>query len=98
MYSELSKTSKMELFTNIVNYIQLLTIFAKRSTLVVSQGRCASGETKEKLGGLSFISQKKPELQYLQISCTFKFNFIFTLLPYGETLIANSIHVSLISN
>ena len=88
----------MELFTNIVDYIQLLTIFAKHSTLGVSQGRFASAETKEKLGALSFISQKKSELQYLQISCTFKFNFIFTLLHYGETLIANSIHVSLISN
>ena len=88
----------MELFANIFDYIQPLTIFAKHSILGVSQGRCASGKTKEKLGALSFISQKKSGLQYLQISCTFKFNFIFTLLHYGETLIANSIHVSLISN
>ena len=48
----------MELFANIVNCIQLLIIFAKHSILGVSQGRCASGKTKEKLGALSFISQK----------------------------------------
>ena len=45
------------------------------------------------------LIHKKSGLQSLQISSTFKFNFIFTLLPYGETLlIANSIHVSLISH
>ena len=49
----------MEPFANIVEYIQPLTIFAKHSILGVSQGRCASGKTKEKLGALSFISQKK---------------------------------------
>ena len=53
-----SKTSKMELFGNIVDCIQPLTIFAKHSILGVSQDRCASGKTKEKLGALSFISQK----------------------------------------
>ena len=49
----------MEPFANIVEYIQPLTLFAKHSILGVSQGRCASGKTKEKLGALSFISQKK---------------------------------------
>ena len=45
------------------------------------------------------LFHKKSGLQSLQISCTFKFNFVFTLLPYSETLlIANSIRVSLISN
>ena len=53
---ELSKTSKMELFPNIVDYIQPLTIFTKHSILGVLQGRCASGKTKEKLGVLLFIS------------------------------------------
>ena len=48
----------MKLFANLVDCIQLLTIFAKHSILGVSQGRCASGKTKEKLGELSFISQK----------------------------------------
>ena len=48
----------MELFANIVDCVQLLTIFAKHSILGVSPGRCASGKTKEKLGALSFISQK----------------------------------------
>ena len=48
----------MELFANIVDCIQPLTIFAKHSILGVSQGRCASGKTKEKLNALSFISQK----------------------------------------
>ena len=81
----------MELFANIVDCVQPLTIFAKHSILGISQGyKCASDKTKQKLGSLSFI---------LQISATFKFNVIFTLLPYGETLlIANSIHVSLIPN
>ena len=48
----------MKLFAIIVDYIPSLTIFAKHSILVVSQGRCASGKTKEKLGALSFILQK----------------------------------------
>ena len=54
MYSEPSKTSKVELFANIVDCIQPLNSFAKHSILGVSQGRCASGKTKEKLGALSF--------------------------------------------
>ena len=58
MYSEPSKASKIELFTNIVDCIQLLTIFAKHSILGVSQVRYASGKTKEKLTALSFNSQK----------------------------------------
>ena len=58
MYSEPSKTSKVELFANIVDCIQPLNSFAKHSILGVSQGRCASGKTKEKLGALSFISQE----------------------------------------
>ena len=48
----------MELFANIVDCIQPLTISAKHSTLRVSQGRCVSDKTKEKLIALSFISQK----------------------------------------
>ena len=48
----------MELFTNIVDSIQSLTIYAKHSILGVPQGRCNSGKSKEKLGALSFISQK----------------------------------------
>ena len=52
------ETSKMELFANIVGCFQPLIIFAKRSMLGISQGRCASGKTKEKLSALSFISQK----------------------------------------
>ena len=61
MYSELSKTSKMELFGNILDYIQPLTNFAKHSILGVSQSRCTSGKSKEKLGALSFISQKNQD-------------------------------------
>ena len=38
MYSETSQTSKMGRFTNWVNGINLLTIFAKRSILHVWQG------------------------------------------------------------
>ena len=37
MYSELSETSKMKLLSKIVACIELLTIFAKRFILVVSQ-------------------------------------------------------------
>ena len=48
----------MELFADIFDYIQPLTIFAKHSILGVSHGRCASGKTKERLGALLFISQK----------------------------------------
>ena len=48
----------MKIFAIIVDYIQSLAIFTKHYTLGVSQGRCASGKTKEKLGALSFISQK----------------------------------------
>ena len=88
----------MEPFANIVECIQPMTIFAKHSILAVSQGRYASGKTKEKLGAFLFISQKIKTA----ISADFfhfKLNFIFTLLPYVKTLlIANSIHVSLISS
>ena len=48
----------MELLANIVDYIQPLTVFANHSILSVSQGRCASGKTKEKLSALPFISPK----------------------------------------
>ena len=83
----------MELLANIVDCIHPLTIFAKYSILGVP------GKTKEKLCPLAFLSQKIRGLQSLQISSTFKFDFIFKLLPYDETLlIANAIHVSLISN
>ena len=45
------------------------------------------------------LFHEKLELQSAQISSTFKFNFIFTLLPCSETLlITNSIDVPLISN
>ena len=47
-YLEPSKTSKMELFANIVDCIQHLIIFAKSSILDVLQGRCSSGKSKEK--------------------------------------------------
>ena len=53
------QTSKMELFANIVDCIQPLTIFAKYSIVDVSQGcKCASDKTKKKLGALPFASQK----------------------------------------
>ena len=51
----------MESFANTVEHIQPLTIFAKHSILGVSQGRCASVKTKEKLDALSFISQKNQD-------------------------------------
>ena len=46
----------MERSANIVDSIKLLTIFAKYSILGVSQG--TTDKTKQKLGALSFISQK----------------------------------------
>ena len=46
----------MELFANIVDCIQPLTIFAKHSVLRVLQGESASDKTKQKLGALSFTS------------------------------------------
>ena len=48
----------MELFANVVYYILQLTISAKRSMLGVSQGKCTSDKTKQKLGAFPFISQK----------------------------------------
>ena len=47
----------MESFANLVECIQPLTIFAKHSILGVSQSRCSSGKSKEKLGAFLFISQ-----------------------------------------
>ena len=87
----------MEIFTKIVDFIQPLTIFAKHFILDVLQVyEYASDKTKQNPGHLF---HKNLGLQSLQISFTFKFNFIFTLLPCGETLlITNSIQVSLISN
>ena len=59
MYSEPSKTSKMELFAKIVNCIQPLAIFGKHFILGISQGyKYTSNKTKQKLGALSLISQK----------------------------------------
>ena len=77
----------------------MFTIFAKRSILCVSQGyEYASNKTKQK-PGCCHLFHKNLGLQSLQISSIFKFNFIFTLLSYGETLlITNSINASLISN
>ena len=63
----------MELFANIVDCIQPLAIFAKHSILGVSQGICAFAKSKEKLGNLSFISQK------IRASISRVFGFKFSL-------------------
>ena len=83
----------MELSPKIVDCVQSLSIFAKHFILGVSQGyEYASNETKQNPCALSLKFHIKLALQYLQISSTFKFNFIFTL-TCGETLlITNSIH------
>ena len=47
----------MEPFANLVESIKLLTVFEKYSILGFSQGRYVSGNSKEKLGVLLFISQ-----------------------------------------
>ena len=58
-FSELSQTSKMEHFAKLVNGIQPLTIFTKRSILDVSQGYdYTSDNTKQKPGAMKFISHK----------------------------------------
>ena len=48
----------MELFANIIDCIQPSTFFAKHSKLDIPQGKCASDKSKQKLGTLSFFSQK----------------------------------------
>ena len=59
MYSEPSETSNMDLFTKIVDCIQLLTIFTKHFMLFVLQGyEYASNKTQQNPGVLSFIWQK----------------------------------------
>ena len=59
MYSEPSKTSKMELFAKIVDCIQPLTIFTEHFILFVSQGyEYVSDKTKQNPGVLSFTSEK----------------------------------------
>ena len=86
-YSDPDETFKIEPFAKIVDCIQTLTIFAKHSVIGVSQGyEYFSDKTKQNLGMLSFTSQKM-EQQSLQISSTFKFNFIFILIPCEETLL-----------
>ena len=56
MYSEPSETSNMDLFTKIVDCIQLLTIFTKHFMLFVLQGyEYASNKTQQNPGVLSFI-------------------------------------------
>ena len=58
MYSEPSRTSKMQFFAHVADFIQTLTIFAKQPILGVSEGKCPSDKTKQKLVSLSVISQK----------------------------------------
>ena len=99
MYSEPSETSQMELFAKIVDSVQPLTIFAKHFILGVSHGYVYASDQLNRILVCCHLFHKKLALQSLQISSTFKFNFIFTLLRCGETLlITYSIHASLISN
>ena len=88
----------MELSTKLVDCIQPLTIFAKHFILGASQiYEYVSHKSKQNPAAFSLAPQKLG-LQSLQISSTFKFNFIFTLLYTETLLITNSTHVSLISN
>ena len=84
----------MELFVNIYDCIQPLTVFAKHSILGVSQGKCASDKAKQKLGALSFNSQKiraAISADFIQ----FLIQFYLHIITYCETLLnANSTHVS----
>ena len=58
-FSELSQTSKMELFAKLISGIQPLTIFTKHSILDVSQGYdYTSDNTKQKPGAMKFTSHK----------------------------------------
>ena len=63
----------MELFANIVDCIQPLAIFAKYFILGASQGTCVFAKSKEKLGTLSFISEK------IRIAISRVFDFKFSL-------------------
>ena len=88
----------MELFVNIVDCIQPLCVFAKHSILGVSQGICVSVKPKEKLGALSFISQKirtaiSADFFHFQIQF-----YLHIIILRWDNIIANSIHVPLISN
>ena len=49
----------MELFTNVVECILPLTIFAKHSIVGVSKGRCASGKSKEKLVRCIYLTKNR---------------------------------------
>ena len=69
MHSETSQTSKMEHFANIVDFSQLLTIFAKHSITGVLQDKCDSDKTKQKLDAVSFfeyffMNVKKSKVNY----------------------------------
>ena len=88
------QTSKMELFANIVDCIQPLTILQNTPYDVFYRVNVPLIKLSKNLVHCH-VFHKNLGLQSLQISSTFKFNFIFTLLPYGETLsVANGIHVS----
>ena len=97
-YSEPSKTSKMELFENIVTVFSRWLFLQNIPCMVFHRVDVPLVKLKKNLVRCLLVN-KKSRLQSLQISLTFKFNFILTLLPYcGTLLIANSIHVFLISN
>ena len=83
----------MELFANIVDCIQPLNILQNTPYDVFHRVNVPLIKLSKNLVRCH-VFRKNLGLQSLQISSTFKFNFIFTLLPYGETLsVANGIHV-----
>ena len=68
MYSKHCHTTKMRLLAKMVNGIQMLITFTKRSNLDFSQGYgCNSDNTKWKPGEMVF-SEKKLRLESMQNS------------------------------
>ena len=73
-HSESSRTSKMDLFAKIVNGVQPLTIFAKRSILDVQLGSEYASEINFEFLGMWLLIKKgnKP-----QSKCWYLFLFLF---------------------
>ena len=92
------KTSKMELSENLVTVFSRWLFLQNIPCYVFHRVDVPLVKLKKNLVRCLLVN-KKSRLQSLQISLTFKFNFILTLLPYCEALlIANLIHLFLISN
>ena len=83
----------MDASAKLVECIQPLTVFTKRSILGISQGfEYVSNKTKQKPTALSFISQELRFVPFLNSNLSPHYYYVLRLL------ITNSINMSLISN